>query len=519
MEQFKFKELNLSPEIEKAVDQLGFEETTPIQSLVIPPILEGKDIIGQAQTGTGKTAAFGIPVLEKVESHDKSPQALILCPTRELAIQVAEELQKLSKYQKEIKVLPIYGGQSIERQIKALKKGFQVIVGTPGRLMDHMSRGTLNMKSVKLVVLDEADEMLDMGFRDDIDFILNELPKKRQLLLFSATMSPMILSLTSKFQKNAQFLKVTHQKLTVPETEQIYFEVKEKMKLELLSRILDLHDIRRGLVFCNTKKKVGKLVGHLQIRGYSADELHGDLSQNQRNLAMGRFRNGKVEILVATDVAARGIDVNDIEAVFNYDVPHDEEYYVHRIGRTGRAGKNGLAFTFVSAKEIFKLRDIQRYTKVKIKEQRIPSLTDVQETKTQYFLKKIKSIINNQDLERYVHIVEKLMAEDYNSVDLAAALLMVCMKDEGEKKIIKKGSTTNMVSFYFKLGSDHKIKIKDILRVLSSETGLSSSSIGNISIHKNFSLVEVPQDYAANLCSQIENCQIKGQKLKLEQVK
>jgi ATP-dependent RNA helicase DeaD len=387
MESLSFEDLELSREMKKAIADMGFEEATPIQSLVLPHILNGRDVIGQAQTGTGKTAAFGIPVLEKLNPSSRSVQAVILCPTRELAIQVAEEIKKLSKYKK-ASVLPVYGGQPIERQIKALKRGVQIIIGTPGRVMDHIHRRTLKMDQVKMIILDEADEMLDMGFRDDIEFILGRIPDQRQMLLFSATMSPVILGLTRKYQNNPEMLKVAHQELTVPEIRQIYFEVKEKMKLDLLTRLIDMHNLKLALVFCNTKRRVDRLVSHLQTRGYFADGLHGDMSQNQRDRVMSKFRKGQIEILVATDVAARGIDVDDVEAVFNYDVPNNEEYYVHRIGRTGRAGKTGQAFTFVSGKEIYQLRDIQRYTRVRIEQQKSHLLVK---------LKKLKEIFSWRD--------------------------------------------------------------------------------------------------------------------------
>jgi len=430
MDQLIFEDLNISTDIKRAIIDIGFEETTPIQSLVIPKVLDGKDVIGQAQTGTGKTAAFGIPILEMVVPADKRVQAMILCPTRELAIQVAEELRKLSKYMKKIKILPIYGGQPIERQIKSLKKGVQVVIGTPGRVMDHMRRRTLKLDGVNIMVLDEADEMLDMGFREDIEYILNYVPPERQTLLFSATMSKVILGITKKYQKNPKLLKVAHHQLTVPETHQIYFEVKEKMKLELLSRLMDIHDIKLALVFCNTKRRVDRLVRDLQTRGYFVDSIHGDLSQRQRDRVMSKFRRGKIEILVASDVAARGIDVDNIEAVFNYDVPNDNEYYVHRIGRTGRMGKKGCAFTFVSGKEIYKLRDIQRFTKTKIEQQRIPTIHDIKQNKTDLLLEKVKTTIDENDLEKYTHMVEKLIELGYNSVDMSAALLKMIVSKE-----------------------------------------------------------------------------------------
>ena len=358
--------MNISNEICRAVLDMGFEEATPIQSQAIPVILEGKDIIGQSQTGTGKTAAFGIPLLERINPEDRRLQALILCPTRELAIQVSEEFRKLLKYKDNIRVLPIYGGQPIDRQIAALRKGTQVVIGTPGRVMDHMRRRTIKAETVQMMVLDEADEMLDMGFREDIETILVKIPEEHQTLLFSATLSPEILDITKRFQKNPEFIKIVRKELTVPNIEQYYFDVKEKTKLDALCRIIDVYDPKLAMVFCNTKKRVDDLVEMLQGRGYFAEGLHGDLKQAQRDKVMQKFRNGTIEILVATDVAARGIDVDDIDVVFNYDVPQDEEYYVHRIGRTARANNDGVALTFVNEKEQTNFKNIENFLEKEI---------------------------------------------------------------------------------------------------------------------------------------------------------
>ena len=366
MEEVKFEDLGLCSEIVKAVKKMGFEEASPIQAKAIPIMRSGKDIIGQAQTGTGKTAAFGIPLLEKLEPKNKKLQAVVLCPTRELAIQVAEEIRNLAKYMHGIKVLPIYGGQEIVTQIRSLKSGTQLIIGTPGRVMDHMRRKTIKMDEVSTIVLDEADEMLNMGFREDIETILEGVPEDRQTVLFSATMPQAILDITKKFQKNAEIVKVTKKELTVPNIEQYYYEVKPKSKEEVLARLLDIYSPKLSVVFCNTKKQVDILVNGLLGRGYFAAGLHGDMKQQQRDRVMQGFRSGKTDILVATDVAARGIDVDEVEAVFNYDLPQDDEYYVHRIGRTGRAGREGRSFSFVSGKEVYKLKEIQRYCKTKI---------------------------------------------------------------------------------------------------------------------------------------------------------
>jgi ATP-dependent RNA helicase DeaD len=433
MEIEKFENLQLSRELLRAVEDLGFEEMTPIQARAIPLILEGKDIIGQAQTGTGKTLAFGLPILQSIHPKIKKMQAIILCPTRELAIQVAEELKSALKYKRDVVILAVYGGQPIDRQIRILKTGAHIVIGTPGRTIDHINRGTLKLDTVKTVVLDEADEMLNMGFIDDVETILKSTPKERQTLLFSATMPKPILDLTRKYQKNPEYVRVVHKQLTVPNVEQYYFEVKESVKLDALCRVIDMYGLKSSLVFCNMKRRVDEVVMHLEARGYPALGLHGDMTQPQRTQAMDIFKRNASEILVATDVAARGIDVENIEAVFNYDIPQDEEYYVHRVGRTARAGKKGLAFTFVVGREIYKLRDIESYASTKITRKSIPTLTDVEEVKTTAILEKIKDTIDKGSIERYVQIIEPLLTEDYATLDIAAALLKIAMDEESKE--------------------------------------------------------------------------------------
>ena len=511
MEHLRFEDMNISNEICRAVLDMGFEEATPIQSQAIPVILEGKDIIGQSQTGTGKTAAFGIPLLERINPEDRRLQALILCPTRELAIQVSEEFRKLLKYKDNIRVLPIYGGQPIDRQIAALRKGTQVVIGTPGRVMDHMRRRTIKAETVQMMVLDEADEMLDMGFREDIETILVKIPEEHQTLLFSATLSPEILDITKRFQKNPKFIKIVRKELTVPNIEQYYFDVKEKTKLDALCRIIDVYDPKLAMVFCNTKKRVDDLVEMLQGRGYFAEGLHGDLKQAQRDKVMQKFRNGTIEILVATDVAARGIDVDDIDVVFNYDVPQDEEYYVHRIGRTGRAGKAGKAFTFCVGKEIYKLRDIMRYTKTKIQQQKLPTLSDVEEMKTNIYLEKIKGIIEEGHLTKYIHLVDRLMEEDYTSIDIAAALLKDHLSDVNADDIdalddINLGGTElyggegeKMVRLFINAGKKSKIRAKDIVGAIANEAGIPGKTLGEIAIFDEYTFVDVPNEFVRDI--------------------
>ncbi len=528
MEHLRFEDMNISNEICRAVLDMGFEEATPIQSQAIPVILEGKDIIGQSQTGTGKTAAFGIPLLERINPEDRRLQALILCPTRELAIQVSEEFRKLLKYKDNIRVLPIYGGQPIDRQIAALRKGTQVVIGTPGRVMDHMRRRTIKAETVQMMVLDEADEMLDMGFREDIETILVKIPEEHQTLLFSATLSPEILDITKRFQRNPEFIKIVRKELTVPNIEQYYFDVKEKTKLDALCRIIDVYDPKLAMVFCNTKKRVDDLVEMLQGRGYFAEGLHGDLKQAQRDKVMQKFRNGTIEILVATDVAARGIDVDDIDVVFNYDVPQDEEYYVHRIGRTGRAGKAGKAFTFCVGKEIYKLRDIMRYTKTKIQQQKLPTLSDVEEMKTNIYLEKIKGIIEEGHLTKYIHLVDRLMEEDYTSIDIAAALLKDHLSDVNADDIdalddINLGGTElyggegeKMVRLFINAGKKNKIRAKDIVGAIANEAGIPGKTLGEIAIFDEYTFVDVPNEFVRDILHGMKHAKIKGKRVHIE---
>lgn len=368
-----FDELELSNQLQRAVRDMGFQEPTPIQSGTIPVIMEGKDVIGQAQTGTGKTLAFAIPILEALSPKGRGVEAIVLCPTRELAVQVAEEFKKIAKYRKDARVVPVYGGQPIETQLSGLKKGARIVVGTPGRVMDHMQRGTLRLDAIKFAVLDEADRMLDMGFVDDMKTILWAMPEERQTLLFSATMPASVMDLVHKFQKDPQLVNVAGDQVTVPQVEQSFFEVKPWMKLELLCNLIDTYHPTASLVFCNTKRRVDEIARSLKTRGYSADCLHGDMTQSRRDKAMMRFRKKQSNILVATDVAARGIDVDGIEAVINYDVPPDDQHYVHRIGRTARMGRSGRAFTLALAGELSKLREIQDNAKTRIKRQMVPA--------------------------------------------------------------------------------------------------------------------------------------------------
>ncbi|MFV0518010.1 MAG: DEAD/DEAH box helicase [Aminipila sp.] len=424
MENLNFNELNLSDAMKKALDFMGFEEATPIQSKAIPVVMEGRDVIGQAQTGTGKTCAFGIPAVEMIDPKHQGVQVLVLCPTRELAIQVSEEFRSLCKYKKGIKSLAIYGGQSIERQIMALKGKPQVIIGTPGRIMDHMRRHTLKFQNLKMAVLDEADEMLNMGFREDIDTIFSEIPPERQTMLFSATMPKGILEIARLYMKEPEHVVTVQKEVTINTIEQYYIEVRENSKLELLCRLVDAKNVKLGIVFCNTKWKVDELCTSLQARGYSAEALHGDMKQRERDRVMNKFRKGQVELLIATDVAARGIDVNDVEAVFNYDIPSDAEYYVHRIGRTGRAGKKGISYSFVFGRDIYKLRDIERYTKSRISRTKPPTVSSIEAMRLQSAIEEVTKAIELGGFAKYAEAVERILDEsdEITTLDVAAAL-------------------------------------------------------------------------------------------------
>ena len=548
MDTIRFDELMLDDRLLRAVTDMGFEEPSPIQAQAIPLQMEGLDIIGQAQTGTGKTAAFGIPLLQKIDPRSKKLQAIALCPTRELAIQVADEIRKLSKYMHGIKILPIYGGQDIVRQIRGLKEGTQIVIGTPGRVMDHMRRGTIKFDRVHTVILDEADEMLNMGFLEDMETILSQLPEERQTVMFSATMPGAIAQIAKKFQKDPKIVKVVKKELTVPKVTQYYYEVKPKNKVEVMCRLLDMYAPKLSVVFCNTKKQVDELVQALQGRGYFAEGLHGDLKQVQRDRVMKGFRTGRTEILVATDVAARGIDVDDVEAVFNYDIPQDDEYYVHRIGRTGRAGREGMAFSLVVGKEVYKLRDIQRYCKTKILPQPIPSLNDVTEIKAEKILREAEETIQSTDLTRMVNIIEKkILEDDYTTMDLAAALLRLSIGDEMEDLIdermpvrslddlddygnrggrnggrggrsYKNGGRggNDMVSLFINIGKNQNVRPGDILGAIAGESGIPGKLVGSIDMYDKYTFVEVPREQADEIVRVMKDAKIKGKSVHME---
>lgn len=422
-----FKELGLSHELMKSINNMGFEEATPIQAQTIPLGLSDVDVIGQAQTGTGKTAAFGIPLLQKIDMNNNSVQGLVIAPTRELAIQVSEELHKIGRF-KHVSVLPIYGGQDINRQIRSLKKRPHIIVGTPGRLIDHINRKTIRLQEVNTVVLDEADEMLNMGFIEDIEMILSNVPSEHQTLLFSATMPAPIQRIAERFMKDPQIVRVKAKEVTVPNIQQYYLEIQEKKKFDVLTRLLDLQLPELAIIFGRTKRRVDELSEALNVRGYSAEGIHGDLSQAKRISVLRKFKEGMIDVLVATDVAARGLDISGVTHVYNFDIPQDPESYVHRIGRTGRAGKTGMAVTFVTPREIGQLKNVERTTKKKMERMNPPTLDEALETQQTLTLNKLVSTIENENVSFYKKVAEDLL-EEHDSVTIVAAALKLLTKE------------------------------------------------------------------------------------------
>ena len=416
-----FDDLNISQDIKNAIAEMGFSNMTPIQKIAIPKALGSRDIIGQAQTGSGKTVAFSIPIVEKIFIPDKSPQAIILCPTRELCMQVASEISKVGANIKKLKVLAVYGGQPIGKQTRVLKKGVHIVVGTPGRVIDHIERENLDLIGIETVVLDEADEMLEMGFREDIEEILEKTPRQRQTLLFSATIPREIRQIAQKYQNNPEFIKISDKKANIPKITQYAFKCDIKYKFQGLTRLIEAYDVKLALIFCNTKKSVNFVAKHLKNEGFSVDSLHGDMTQKARDKVMNKFKNGNISVLVASDVASRGLDIADVEVIINYDVPQNIDDYIHRIGRTARAGKTGFAFTLVSRDETARFNNIKNSNKTKITEKELPTPEEVTLIKNKKILGDAQLIIKKENLDEYKRIIEK--ESKYSSLEIAAALL------------------------------------------------------------------------------------------------
>lgn len=522
--ELSFDDFGLNREITRAVHDLGYEAPSPIQQKTIPLILEGKDIIGQAQTGTGKTAAFSLPLLEKIDPKSKQVQALILTPTRELAIQVAEAIHSYAKNLGGVRVLPVYGGQSISQQIRHLRSGVQIIVGTPGRIMDHIRRETVKIDNLKLMVLDEADEMLRMGFIEDVEWILSHTPETRQTALFSATMPREVKRIAERHLKDAVNVQIERKTLTVPTVSQFYINLSERQKTDVLTRILEAESTQGEavLIFHRTKLGAADLTDKLQARGYAAEAMHGDMNQKQRENVIKRLKNGKVEIVVATDVAARGLDVEQITAVINYDMPSDTESYVHRIGRTGRAGREGKAILFVTPRQQRMLRDIERYTKQKIEPLKLPTKADVAARRVSLLKDKIIATLTEQDLELYLSLVENMADEtmfDISEIAAAATFLAV-----GEKRLEVavepepeqfSFSEDGMVRLFIDIGRQHRINPGDIVGAIANEADIPGKAIGAIDVNDRYTLVDIPSQFVERVLTKMKQSKIRKQRMNL----
>ena len=545
-----FSDLGLPEPLLAAIEDLGFERPSPIQALSIPPALAGKDILGLSATGSGKTAAFALPALAMIDVKDSHPQVLIVCPTRELAVQVCEEVHRLGAKLRGLHATPVYGGAPMDRQLRALRDGAQVVVGTPGRLLDHLRRGSFDPSRIRMAVLDEADRMLDMGFKDEMDELLAALPEERQTLFFSATMSREVERLIKSFGRDPEIVEIQQKSRTVSTVEQSYFEVRQRSKVEVLSRILDMNPPRLGIIFCNTKRSVDECTEDLVNRGYAADRLHGDITQQMRERVLKRFREGKVELLVATDVAARGLDIDEIDIVFNYDLPADPEDYVHRIGRTGRAGRSGRAVSFVFGREIYRLQTIERYTRQVIQRERIPSVEQVEGRRADLIFESLKERLESGDFETYQDSIDRLLDQGHTPTDIACALATMLREASGregtpiqedrEPERPAKRETTRgprdergakparkfergplpqeegMSRLFISLGKNQGILPKDIVGMMYREAGLPDGSLGRITLFPKHTLVDVPSDYADEAIRKTRQSKLRGKTFRID---
>lgn len=508
-----FAELGLAGPLLASITELGYEEPTPVQEESIPLLLAGHDLIARAQTGTGKTAAFALPIIQRL-TPERVPQALILTPTRELAMQVAEAIYRYSKGSG-ASVVPVYGGQPITRQLRALERGVQVVVGTPGRIIDHLRRGTLLLDHIQVVVLDEADEMLAMGFIEDIELILQQTPVERQTALFSATIPPAIATLAERYTRDVRRVNIVAEQLTVPRVSQVYYEVMPRDKLDALTRILDVESPGSAIIFCRTRGEADQLGESLQGRGYLAEVIHGDLAQSQRERVLRRFRDGQVELLVATDVAARGLDIPDVSHVINFDVPADPEVYVHRIGRTGRAGREGAAITLIAPRERRQLSQIERVTRARMNRAKIPTLADVAARRREAFKDSLREVLTSGDLDPYVLMVEE-MGEEHDVVELAAAAFKLLLNEvEAEDTLASvegdgAGVEPGMTRLFLDVGRADRVRPADIVGAIANEIGLSGKTIGSIDIYDRFSFVEVPADQAQRVIRGLGKATLRG---------
>lgn len=522
----QFTELNVNPLIIDGIKKMEFEELTDIQEKVIPLAIEGGDIIGQAPTGTGKTLAFAIPILNNVNENSSRVQAIIIAPTRELAVQITNEINETAYYMKNVKALAIYGGESIEKQITSLKRRPQIIVATPGRLMDHMRRATVRLNNVNIVALDEADEMLNMGFREDIESILEEVNTEHQTMLFSATFSKEIEEIAMRFMVDPIKVKVNQKALTVSLVEQFYIDVYQKDKVEVISRIIDINEYKLSMVFCNTKKAVDEVTSDLLTRGFMAEALHGDMKQMQRDRVMDRFRKGTINVLVASDVAARGLDIDDVEAVFNYDLPTDEEYYVHRIGRTGRAKRTGVSISLVTRDDRGLLRSILRYSKAEINKMDVPSLDKVIKVRTKRILERAYEA--STEISKYDSIIQKELNKiDEFDKDILIKGLTNLLINAGEKnseieevkeEIQSRRSrySSGDVRFFTNVGRKDNIKVYNITDLLCKKTTLNNAQINAVELHEHYSFFEIPESYVGEVLGISGNVKLNGRAISFE---
>ena len=524
-----FTELNVNPLIIDGIKKMEFEELTDIQEKVIPIAIEGQDIIGQAPTGTGKTLAFAIPILNSIDESCFKVQAIVIAPTRELAVQITKEINEVAYYMKKVSALAIYGGESIEKQITALKKRPQIIVATPGRLMDHMRRATVRLDNVNIVALDEADEMLNMGFREDIECILEDVKSEHQTMLFSATFSTEIEEIAKRFMNDSVKVKVNQKALTVELVEQFYVNAYEKDKVEIISRFIDINDYKLSMVFCNTKKAVDEVTSELLTRGFLVEALHGDMKQMQRDRVMDRFRKGTINVLVASDVAARGLDIDDVEAVFNYDLPTDEEYYVHRIGRTGRAKKTGVSISLVTKAERYLFKTILKYSKAEIKKIEAPTLDKVIKVRTKRIID--RAFEASTEVSKYDTVIQKELDKiDVYEKDVLIKgltnLLINGSEKNSEIEVVmeeiedrKKRYNSNDVRFFVNVGRIDKIKVYNITDLICKKTTLENAQINAVELHEHYSFFEVPSKYVGQILSMNGNAKIFGKNVTFEVAK
>ncbi|MGC6426504.1 MAG: DEAD/DEAH box helicase [Akkermansiaceae bacterium] len=560
MDNPSFAELGLPDVLLESVQKMGFESPSPIQARTIPVALTGQDLIGLSQTGSGKTAAFALPTLARINADLKKPQALIVCPTRELAVQVCEEVFQLGSTMGKVRAMPVYGGAPIERQLRGLEKGTHIVVGTPGRLLDHLRRKSFDPREIQTVILDEADRMLDMGFREEMEDLLKALPSQRQTLFFSATMNKGVRGLIQKFGNEPELIEIQRKALTVSSIDQSCYEVRGRSKVEALSRLIDLAQPKLTVVFCNTKRVVDELTESLLARGFTADRLHGDITQMMRERVLARFRDGAVEILIATDVAARGLDIDDVELVVNYELPQDPEDYVHRIGRTGRAGREGQAVSFVYGRDIYRLQTIEKYIRQPIRRERIPSREQVEGRRADILFNNIQERLEAGDYKSYQSYLDRLLEQGHTATDITNAVITMIRETSGregqfiaedndkdepfsrerradqqrkERKERKKNRETSrsdgnrshggsgashgeMATLFLSAGKAQSVKPGDIAGMIYRECELPDGALGRIRIFPKHTLVDVQKEHADRVIKGLKGSRIRNRSFKVD---